>query len=74
LNYFFLSKGKKHSYSLALASIFNKVSEKNKLKFAIDNIALLSAWTEISSIFDENYLFARRGKKHWHIPRYGEHF
>jgi hypothetical protein len=50
------------------------VSEKNKLKFAIDNIALLSAWTEISSIFDENYLFARRGKKHRHILRYGEHF
>jgi hypothetical protein len=52
LNYFFLSQGKKHSHSLALwaglcqwhngiaKSIFNKVIEKKKLKFAIDNIAL----------------------------------
>jgi hypothetical protein len=52
LNYFFLSQGKKYSHSLALwaglcqwhkgiaKSIFNKVSEKKKLKFAIDNIAL----------------------------------
>ena len=48
--------------------------DKEKVLGKRGKYTLVSAWTEISSIFDENYFFARRGKKHRHILRYGEYF
>ena len=69
MNYFFSHKEKNTVIALALwaglcqwhkgiaKSIFDAVSGKKKLKFAIDNIAHLSAWTEITHTYYDGLFF-----------------